>query len=70
MGHPSLVKFQYLNKKLQVYDVSRNVLYHCKVCHLAKQKRLPFISTNKLSDNHFDLIHIDIWSLFFVPTTE
>lgn len=42
--------------------------HHCKVCHLSKQKHLPFVSHNKLSDNPFDLRHIDTWCPFSIPT--
>ncbi|CAN7085304.1 unnamed protein product [Brassica oleracea var. botrytis] len=34
---------------------------HCSICPLANQKRLAFVSHNKLSESSFDLIHIDIW---------
>ena len=42
----------------------------CTVCPLAKQKRLPFISNNNLSSSPFDLLHVDIWGPYHVPTVE
>ena len=57
-GHPSCVIKQQLNQNL--YFQSGTIkFYHCKTCHMAKQKRLPFVSNNKLSSSVFDLIHMD-----------
>lgn len=42
----------------------------CVVCHKAKQKGLPFPSNNNLSSKAFDLIHIDSWGPFRVPTID
>ena len=68
LGHSSAVKIRLLQNKLQ-FPVSLSSLEsHCKICHMAKQKRLPFASYNHLSPNAFDLIHIDIWGLFSVAT--
>ena len=40
----------------------------CDVCHFAKQKRLSFpISTSK-SKKCFDLIHVDIWGPYSIPS--
>ena len=41
---------------------------HYKICHMAKQKRLPFVSHNNMSTNPFDIVHIDIWGPFNVST--
>lgn len=49
-----------------VFGVKRNKDFHCAVCPLAKQKHLSFISKN----NAFDLLHIDTWGPFSVPTFE
>ena len=35
----------------------------CNVCSLAKQKRLPFVSSNSLSSQPFNLVH-HIWGPF------
>ena len=42
----------------------------CKVCPLAKQKRLPFPFNNKLSSNAFDLIHLDVCGPYGIPTLD
>lgn len=41
-----------------------NKIIPCQICPLAKQRRLPFKSNNHLSENAFDLIHLDIWGPF------
>lgn len=40
------------------------------MCPLAKQKRLFFSSSNNMSVSAFDLLHLDIWGLFRVPTVD
>lgn len=40
----------------------------CKVCPLAKQKRISFPDNPHLSKLPFDLIHLDVWVPFQTPT--
>ena len=40
----------------------------CTVFPLAKQKRLSFPFNNKMCDSPFDLVHMDVWGPFSVPT--
>ena len=48
--------------------VKYNNSFVCEVCHFAKQKRLSFpISTSK-SKKYFDLIHVDIWGPYSIPS--
>ena len=42
----------------------------CDICHLAKQKHLPFQSSIHISIAPFDLLHSDLWGPFCVPTLE
>lgn len=35
--------------------------FHCDVCPLAKQVRLPFPTSHSVSKNKFELIHCDLW---------
>ena len=69
LGHPSNVKIQNLRNELQISSNS-NFPAHCSICHLAKQRRLPFPSHNSLSAEPFDLIHCDIWGPFHTHSTE
>ncbi|XP_019423033.1 PREDICTED: uncharacterized protein LOC109332504 [Lupinus angustifolius] len=41
----------------------------CHKCHLAKQKKLPYNDSISKSANIFDLVHMDIWGPFYVPST-
>ena len=66
LGHPSNAKLQCIKELGHVNLHSSNI--PCDVCHLAKQKRLPSTSSNKVADSLFDIIHCDIWGLFHVPT--
>ncbi|KAM6587962.1 hypothetical protein CsatA_010567 [Cannabis sativa] len=69
LGHPSCVKTHPLNKALQLHSNSQS-LFHCSVCHYAKQKKLPFISHHNIAENIFDLVHVDIWGPFNTMTNE
>ena len=42
----------------------------CHICHLAKQKHLPFKSRNNICTKPFELVHIDTWGPFSVPTVD
>lgn len=41
---------------------------HCDVCPRARQSRLPFPISQITSKANFDLIHIDTWGPYKVPT--
>ena len=60
LGHPSIVKIQLLQNQLQILSSISMLSSHCRICHLAKQRRLPFISNNHMSSNPFELVHIDV----------
>ena len=68
LGHPSDVKLQALGQVFPFSQKSCNDL--CKVCPLAKQKRLLFPFNNKLSSYAFDLIHLDVWGPYATPTLD
>ena len=68
LGHPSDAKLQVLGHSFPFLQNSCNDL--CKVCPLAKQKRLPFPFNNKLSACAFDLIHLDVWGPYATPTVD
>ena len=72
LGHPSSGIFQRLLHDLPNLKsgVSSSKESHCSVCPLAKQKRLAYVSHNKLSSKPFDLVHIDIWGPFSTESVE
>ncbi|XP_004499523.1 uncharacterized protein [Cicer arietinum] len=59
LGHPSNNVLTHICKHFPY--VSFNSYKICDSCYLAKQSRLPFNASNTISDNAFDLIHMDIW---------
>ena len=68
LGHPSHVKIQIIHNELHIPNSLSHLSSHCKICHMAKQKCLPFVSHNNVSANPFDIVHIDIWGPFNVST--
>ncbi|XP_075515626.1 uncharacterized protein LOC142550282 [Primulina tabacum] len=69
MGHPSVVKLYVLNKHLGSTFVKQNNV-PCSICHLSKQKCLPFISRPTVCAISFELLHIDIWCPFSSVSVE
>ena len=68
LGHPSRQKIQVLSKLLKPLSVKHDHSDLCKICPLAKQKRISYPSNPHLSKEPFDLIHIDVWGPFQTPT--
>ena len=66
LGHPSYSKFSLLRTVLDV-NVS-NKPDCCDVCHFSKQKRLPFVCSNHVSNKPFEVIHCDLWGPFTTCT--
>ena len=69
LGHLSDAKLALLNKN-NVSFVNSNETFHCDICPLAKQKRLPFNPSSHISNDCFDLIHCDLWGPFSVSTID
>ena len=69
MGHPSISKTDSIIDVLGLKQKNKGV-FHCDIYPLDKQKRLPFLSQNNMSDNAFDLLHIDVWGPFSTSTIE
>ena len=40
----------------------------CDICHYAKQQKLPFSDSMSRSKNCFDIVHVDIWGPFSIPS--
>ena len=68
LGHPSRAKLSLLNKS--VPDVHVNKEHCCDIYHLSKQKRLPFPFSVHVFLPPFELIHVDLWGPFSIPTVE
>lgn len=64
LGHPSVDKIKSLDSVL-----ASNKVHNTNTCCIfAKQKRLPFVSKNNVSDVPFQLIHCDIWGSYHIPS--
>ncbi|XP_018453440.1 uncharacterized protein LOC108824502 [Raphanus sativus] len=70
LGHPSSAKLQHLSPHIHIDKSTHLESFHCPVCPLAKQKRLPFPSHNNMSSAPFDLVHMDVWGPFAVESVE
>lgn len=42
----------------------------CHVCPLARQTKLPFPVSHNKSSAVFDLLHVDVWGPYRVPTID
>lgn len=69
LGHPSYVKLDTL-KSVLGFQKSNKDTSHCDICQLSKQKHLTFPSKNNICNTPFELVHIDTWGPFSVPTLE
>lgn len=45
-----------------------NLIYHCDVCPLTRQSKLPFPASSIKFNSAFELVHIDTWELYKSPT--
>ena len=59
-----LMKFN----KVPLLDLVDN--FHCDICPIVKQKKLPFNTSSHVFENCFDLLHCDLWSPFLVSTID
>lgn len=69
LGHTSFTKLTMIDNELHFNPVNDDIT-HYSICHLSKQKGLPFLSNNNICDTAFDIIHINIWGPFFPETIE
>jgi len=67
LGHPSFDKVHVI-KKLDPTVECLNIHTSCDVCHYAKMKKLSFPSSTNTSYSAYDLIHVDIWGPFGMPS--
>lgn len=62
LGHISLSKMKHL--EFRNCNTLKN--YFCDTYSVAKHHRLPFMSSNSIAKNVFDLIHINLWGPYSV----
>ena len=59
MGHLSAGRLEIM--KRQYRFISSKNDFVCNICHLEKQRKLPFVNSKSRAECQFDLIHVDIW---------
>uniref|UniRef100_A0A2N9HKX8 Integrase catalytic domain-containing protein n=1 Tax=Fagus sylvatica TaxID=28930 RepID=A0A2N9HKX8_FAGSY len=69
LGHPSSSRLSLLKHVINDLVIP-SANEHCKVCHISKQKRLPFTNSVHVTAVPFELIHCDIWGPYHVPTLD
>jgi hypothetical protein len=67
LGHLSSSRLSLLHKSVPAISITPD--HVCTVCPLAKQKRLPFVDSNSVSNVIFQLIQCGIWGPFSVKST-
>ncbi|XP_023638865.1 uncharacterized protein LOC111830613 [Capsella rubella] len=70
LGHPSPVALHKLVSHIPSLKSVSSAVSDCKICPLAKQKRLAYVSHNHLALHPFDLVHIDVWGPFSTESIE
>ncbi|XP_019232805.1 PREDICTED: uncharacterized protein LOC109213460 [Nicotiana attenuata] len=65
VGH---VPIQVLKKIPSIHSSSKAEISPCGICPLARQARSSFPVSNSRAENVFDLIHMDVWAPYKVPT--
>lgn len=65
-GHASSTKIDMLSKNFPAIHVNKSLV--SDICHLARQRRLPFVVSNNRAENCFDLMHLDVWGPCSLPS--
>ncbi|XP_031095055.1 uncharacterized protein LOC115999338 [Ipomoea triloba] len=66
LGHASHAKIKFLQSLNVNINAGKDSV--CDCCHLAKQKRIPFIPSKSSTTDCFHLVHMDIWGPYHVRT--
>ncbi|CAJ2645067.1 unnamed protein product [Trifolium pratense] len=66
-GHTSQKRLEILHKLYPNIDINKDE-FCCDICHLAKQRKLPYDLSNSRASSCLELLHMDIWGPFATPT--
>ena len=66
LGHPSSSRFYFVVTTFPSIIPNKNLV--CDVCPHAKQSRLSFPQSSSHSSHCFELLHVDIWGPFSIPS--
>jgi hypothetical protein len=67
LGHTSLNRLELMKKLYPDIEVNK-IDFCCDICHLAKQRKLPYDLSYIRASHCLELLHMDIWGPFSTPT--
>lgn len=70
LGHASYSRLDLISEALGTTRHKNKGSSYCHICHLAKQNKLFFPSSNNMCNTIFEVLHIDIWGPFSVETVD
>ncbi|KAF7808414.1 Retrovirus-related Pol polyprotein from transposon TNT 1-94 [Senna tora] len=65
LGHCPLLVLNHINS---IKNTELKHLPVCDVCHLAKQNRIPFLTSETKAQEALELLHIDVWGPYAKPS--
>jgi hypothetical protein len=66
LGHLSHQRLSHMHSMYP--SISCNNKDVCDICHLAKQRKLPFTPSISIASAKFELLHFDIWGPLAIPS--
>lgn len=67
LGHPSDRILEQLYTTFPYVTMNKTSV--CDACHFAKQNKLPYSASQTVTDQPFQLLHMDIWGPLSVPSS-
>lgn len=68
LGHMSSKRIAQMSKLYSSFEYDNNST--CDICHLAKQRKLPYHLSNFIASHNFELFHFDIWGPLATPSIQ
>ena len=69
LGHPFSQRLTLLNNIVpEIKSCNNTKPFDCHICPLAKQHRFHFTHSSSISLSCFDLVYVDIWGPYSVPS--
>ncbi|XP_019233596.1 PREDICTED: uncharacterized protein LOC109214159 [Nicotiana attenuata] len=66
LGHVPFVKMKNISSFPVTFSPKQS--FNCTICPMARQERLPFPQKTNTTNKIFELLHIDLWGPYHVPT--
>lgn len=68
LGHMSSKRIAQMSKLYSSFEYDNNST--CDICHLAKQRKVPYHLSNFIASHNFELFHFDIWGPLATPSIQ